>query len=386
MKMTNEDKIKSHLTNCLSEDFEILSDVVGLHIIEKKEVKFDFMLHAKRHLLSKGFDNKWFGVETKHIAPKPEKGLTNLFGQCYVHYRRESMGDGRKDDYIAKTRKVLAGILSPLVEGCSWLDHKGQAGQIDQMIFESEYTLEEIATAIHRAQSPDHMKEFKSIRKRVKNHIDHLKDGWNRKMAPHSFKVVEDASGIVKFDFEKMKIPMPNKPVQRPSGAPSQEPTKTMGTPPDRLKLQLGRDKTPTPGGDQLDSSELFSKVVSDIEGLEAELGKKEHFECGQKQRLVSIYERDSTLRTQAILIHGTRCKVCGFDFQAFYGEQGTDYIEVHHLRPVSTLNGREQVDPTTDMTVLCSNCHRMVHRSKDKVLSPEELRLFIKSRIVLPQ
>jgi len=63
--------------------------------------------------------------------------------------------------------------------------------------------------------------------------------------------------------------------------------------------------------------------------------------------------------------------------FYAFYGEQGKDYIEVHHLRPVHSLGG-DTVDPRTDMAVLCSNCHRMIHRKRDKVLSIEELKNFI--------
>ena len=72
---------------------------------------------------------------------------------------------------------------------------------------------------------------------------------------------------------------------------------------------------------------------------------------------------------------HGVKCKVCSFDFEEVYGERGKAYIEVHHLRPVSTLDGKTKVDPKSDMTVLCSNCHRMVHRRKDHVLAPEELK-----------
>ena len=69
--------------------------------------------------------------------------------------------------------------------------------------------------------------------------------------------------------------------------------------------------------------------------------------------------------------------RICGFNFEEVYGERGKDYIEVHHLRPVSTLGKETKIDPKTDMTVLCSNCHRMIHRRKDNVLTPEELRNF---------
>ena len=42
------------------------------------------------------------------------------------------------------------------------------------------------------------------------------------------------------------------------------------------------------------------------------------------------------------------------------------------HLHPVSTLGQKTKVDPRTDMTVVCSNSHRMIHRRRDEVLSLE--------------
>jgi len=69
-----------------------------------------------------------------------------------------------------------------------------------------------------------------------------------------------------------------------------------------------------------------------------------------------------------------------------FYGRRGVDYIEVHHTKPVSTLKTAAKVDPNSDMTVLCSNCHRMVHRSKDDVLPVEDLMSLIKTTIQLPR
>jgi 5-methylcytosine-specific restriction enzyme A len=92
-----------------------------------------------------------------------------------------------------------------------------------------------------------------------------------------------------------------------------------------------------------------------------------------------SCYERDKNLRIAAVEHHGVTCKVYGFNFEEIYGERGKDYIEVHHLRPVSTLGKGTKVDPKSDMTVLCSNCHRMIHRRKDNVLTPEELKSLLR-------
>ncbi len=116
-----------------------------------------------------------------------------------------------------------------------------------------------------------------------------------------------------------------------------------------------------------------FEAVVdADLDSLEAE---EEHFEGQKKQRLVNHYERNRKLRVAAVKHHGVTCKVCGFDFGKVYGDRGKDYIEVHHLILVSTLKEEKKVDPKKDMTVLCSNCHRMIHRRKDNVLTPEELK-----------
>lgn len=112
--------------------------------------------------------------------------------------------------------------------------------------------------------------------------------------------------------------------------------------------------------------------VDSDLDSLREE---EEYFEGSKKKRFTNYYERDPKLRAAAVQYHGVACKVCGFDFGEVYGERGRGYVEVHHLRPVSTLEGKTKVDPKKDMTVLCSNCHRMVHRRKGYVLAPEELK-----------
>ena len=89
-------------------------------------------------------------------------------------------------------------------------------------------------------------------------------------------------------------------------------------------------------------------------------------------------YERSPILRKRAIQIHGTTCMACEFNFFDFYGERGKNYIEVHHLVPLSTLNEESEINPITDMTVVCSNCHRMIHRERNNILSMEELREII--------
>lgn len=119
-------------------------------------------------------------------------------------------------------------------------------------------------------------------------------------------------------------------------------------------------------------ASSVEDVVASDLDSLREE---EEHFEGQKKQRFTNYYERSKQLRAKAVEHHGVTCEVCGFNFEKVYGERGKDYIEVHHLIPVSTLGEETKVDPKNDMTVLCSNCHRR----QDQVLTPGELRSLLR-------
>jgi len=66
-------------------------------------------------------------------------------------------------------------------------------------------------------------------------------------------------------------------------------------------------------------------------------------------------------------------CEVCGFSFKAEYGDRGDGFIECHHTKPLETLGpgGKTHV---RDLALVCSNCHRMIHRRRPW-LSIDQLR-----------
>ena len=111
------------------------------------------------------------------------------------------------------------------------------------------------------------------------------------------------------------------------------------------------------------------------VKDINAQRIEDEYFEGTRKERFASYYERNPLLRAAAIRAHGLRCAVCGFDFQSVYGQRGSGFIELHHIKPVSTFQGAKKVDPVSDMAPVCANCHRMIHRRTDKILSVDELR-----------
>jgi predicted HNH restriction endonuclease len=123
--------------------------------------------------------------------------------------------------------------------------------------------------------------------------------------------------------------------------------------------------------------NKLDQTVRQDLENIESE----NFTEGGMSLRLVNYFERNPDLRARAIRIHNTTCQACGFNFEDKYGEHGKDFIEVHHINPVSRNLERIIVDPEKDLVVVCSNCHRMIHRNKMKILSLEDLRELIKNK-----
>jgi 5-methylcytosine-specific restriction protein A len=53
--------------------------------------------------------------------------------------------------------------------------------------------------------------------------------------------------------------------------------------------------------------------------------------------------------------------------FEKIYGEIGKNFIEAHHLIPLSALGFKEKRSYSgRDCAVLCCNCHRMIHRWRE--------------------
>ena len=100
----------------------------------------------------------------------------------------------------------------------------------------------------------------------------------------------------------------------------------------------------------------------------------------GKSRAIVSrVRERSPGLRAAALEIHGYVCQVCGFDFEGTYGAWGRGFAEVHHVQELGAVPSEGvEVDPSTDLAVVCSNCHRMIHRKAKRALPLAELRKII--------
>lgn len=94
----------------------------------------------------------------------------------------------------------------------------------------------------------------------------------------------------------------------------------------------------------------------------------KEGFEGKVIYKLHKARERDSKLtesKKKLILKESGKleCEVCEFDFYKKYGELGKGFIECHHTKQLSTYETKQKTK-LEDLALVCSNCHRMLHRN----------------------
>lgn len=100
----------------------------------------------------------------------------------------------------------------------------------------------------------------------------------------------------------------------------------------------------------------------------------------GERKHIVKetdVVRRNPQLRQQCIDRYGYQCQCCGMNFAELYGEElGANFIEVHHLRPISTYE-KDGIPENflENLVPLCSNCHSMIHHIKNSEHPLSDLR-----------
>lgn len=74
-RFTSEPELKSWFNEKLTRDFYIYPEVCGVHLSENVNVRIDYILLPKEHLINEGFQNSYFGVEVKYF--NQENGFTH---------------------------------------------------------------------------------------------------------------------------------------------------------------------------------------------------------------------------------------------------------------------------------------------------------------------
>lgn len=87
--------------------------------------------------------------------------------------------------------------------------------------------------------------------------------------------------------------------------------------------------------------------------------------------------ERSPYLATQCKIRDNYTCQVCRFEFRKKYGDLGIAFAEAHHRVPLSKL--KESVKTRLeDLTTVCANCHRMLHKMEGEKNDIDKLRKII--------
>ncbi len=107
----------------------------------------------------------------------------------------------------------------------------------------------------------------------------------------------------------------------------------------------------------------------------------------GQRRLVTHLrIERSSIAAREAKRQHAQRdprcpCEVCGMSFAEVYGDHGALYIEAHHRQPLALLDEPRPPTPA-DFAMVCANCHRMLHRTRDVTMAVDELAGLLRQRV----
>lgn len=103
--------------------------------------------------------------------------------------------------------------------------------------------------------------------------------------------------------------------------------------------------------------NETFDDISEiDIAGQEGKEKLRRHLVKERSSNLIVSFKNS---------LKSYECTICGFDFEKKYGALGKGFIEAHHVIPIHTLKGSTKVN-ISNLIAVCSNCHRMIHRTKE--------------------
>jgi hypothetical protein len=114
--------------------------------------------------------------------------------------------------------------------------------------------------------------------------------------------------------------------------------------------------------------------LLSEEEIIEGRRLLKLHKIRERKPQLVSRKKKSVLAKTGRLL-----CDACDFDFAETYGKLGDGFAECHHRLPLADYD-EEAPTLLEDLAIVCSNCHRMLHRSRP-MMTVEDLRALILQR-----
>jgi len=144
-----------------------------------------------------------------------------------------------------------------------------------------------------------------------------------------------------------------------------------------KADLEFCRDCQPEASDASTDPDEIepgnLNEPLPDVEQtlVSVSEGRKKfvtHLRRERRSQIVTAKKEQALKETG-----GLRCEVCGFDFKEKYGKLGEGFAEAHHKMPLSVVEDEAETS-LDDLAIICSNCHRMIHRT-NPMESIEQLR-----------
>lgn len=128
------------------------------------------------------------------------------------------------------------------------------------------------------------------------------------------------------------------------------------------------------------DSNRQITTIASPHERKMLDDKLQETTEGMMKEVVFFRRQRNRAIRNQCAARDNYTCRVCGFNFEKAYGERGKEFIEVHHLKPLSSYDDMHDIE-LDDLISLCSNCHSMIHLGGD-LKTPDDLKKIMKEQL----
>lgn len=121
-------------------------------------------------------------------------------------------------------------------------------------------------------------------------------------------------------------------------------------------------------------ATESLKEIDKEEEFVEGKILTRLHWLRERNQTAVEN-KKLSVLRSTGSLA----CEACDFDFYGVYGDIGHGFAECHHIILLSDLH-RGMKTKLSDLAIVCSNCHRMLHKTRPW-MTIDQLRKLVFSR-----
>ena len=124
----------------------------------------------------------------------------------------------------------------------------------------------------------------------------------------------------------------------------------------------------PTETKEHYDSS-LNAAIKTSIERTDADLDKRLSAAAKRPEKVLVTslqHRRNPDVIERVRRRAGGICEKCGNKAPFFRRSDGSPYLEIHHVIPLS----EDGDDTASNVAALCPNCHREVHYGKDTTIN----------------